>query len=210
MGPERFAEGLGSRWFGGLARASSSAKRRLNAPVGLALAAATVVLGALAVLSAGSWTRAALYSLASAAVVALTWGFRALVGGTKIVHRASVPAVGLGLACIPLGLTFAPVPGVRPTPGAGASARVLWSASLVAACVAVVFGLLAAITGAPAVRVVTVSAVALLGAMMLPFSPFDGVWLRQASGAPDRSRVRCRKPRDRHALAVGCRIGRAL
>lgn len=179
MGLERVVEHLGTRWFGRLDGVSKSGLRRLSAPVAISLAAAAAVLGLTAVVGSGSWTRGALYSLASVAMVALPWGVRALAGGGRILHRASAPAIALGVLGVPLGLGFAPMPGVLPRPGGGASTRVLWSASSIVAGMAGIFGVLAAITGAPGARIVAVGAVSLLGAMMLPFTPFDGVWLRK-------------------------------
>lgn len=153
-------------------------RRWLQIPVGLALTAGAVVLGLYASLGAGSVARSVLYGAAAAALVILPWGVRALMGKSGLHHYGSTPALGLGAVGLVLGLTIAPVPGVAPRAGRRVSTRVLWSAAALVGALGLIFAVLSGTSGSPTARFLTASAVALLGAMMLPFRPFDGAWQR--------------------------------
>ena len=146
-------------------------------PAAVALAVSVFVLSWPALTWSSSWAERVAYLVVMTAIALFPLSLRHVIGRGELPHRGSLP---LTLMAPPLTLAGF---GVVPYVGVGTSFEqvtrrsALWIAPVAAAGVAAVFLVIAWLTAIPLVRFAAMASIALIGSMLLPMRPLDGVWL---------------------------------
>ncbi|MCW2758182.1 MAG: hypothetical protein JWO46_1928 [Nocardioidaceae bacterium] len=156
---------------------------RLSGPV--AVVASVAVLGWPVLTAAHSMVERSVLVAAVAALVLLPLLVRRLLAReVAVTHFAWVPALVVGAVGVPFGIAFAPYPTLNaamPAPDAEPSpgeTRLRWAVPMAIAPVALVFIAMAALDPVPMVRILALTATALLASVLTPVPPLDGAYLQ--------------------------------